>query len=101
MPNFSDSGVVGNAPFICTFVSDNDCLGDAEEGLSPRKRAAGVFNTLYDLVDVQCMFPNESVNARILRDHFISTIGQLIACFRTFAGAVVNEGLGDMRNFIL
>ena len=74
VPNFSDSGVVGNTPFIRTFVSDNDCLGDAE-GLFPRKRAAGMFNTLYDSVDVQRVFPNESANAGILRNCFISAIG--------------------------
>ena len=75
VPNFSNSGVVGNAPFICTFVSNNDGLGDTEKGLFSRECAAGMFNTLYDAVDVQRVFPNKSANARILRDCLISAIG--------------------------
>ena len=82
-------------------MSDYDCIWNAEEGFLAGKCAASMSDSLYDVVYVLHVFPNEASNAWILRYSFICSIGQLVTCLWAFAGAVINEGLSDMRYLIL
>ncbi len=60
-----------------------------------------MLDTLNDAVDVAEMLPHKAPNAAVLGNSLIAAAWELIACRRTFDGHVVDEGNGNMGNFVL